>query len=154
MTTPAPDATILVVDDDPNCLDITARLLQRQGYRTRTASSGEECLRVVATERVELILLDVMMPGMDGFAVCAALRDAGKRLPIILLTAKDDVDTRLEGMHHGVSEFLTKPINMHELFARVRAQLHILALGHQLETVERNLHAVRQGPGQPPDAER
>ena len=148
MTTPPADATILVVDDDPNSLDIAARLLQRQGYRIRTASGGEECLRLVATEPVDLILLDVMMPGMDGFAVCAALRDAGKHIPIILLTAKDDTDTRLEGMHHGVSEFLTKPINMHELFARVRAQLHILDLGRQLETVERNLHPPRRTPGQ------
>ena len=153
MTTQPPGATILVVDDDPNSLDIAARLLQRQGYQIRTANGGEQCLRVVATESVDLILLDVMMPGMDGFAVCAALRDAGKQIPIILLTAKDDMDTRLEGMHHGVSEFLTKPINMHELFARVRAQLHILELGRQLESVERNLHGARRPPGQPPDSD-
>ena len=153
MTLKPSDATVLVVDDDPNSLDIAARLLQRQGYRIRTASCGEDCLRIVTSEPVDLLLLDVMMPGMDGFEVCTALRDAGKRLPIILLTAKDDVDTRLEGMHQGVSEFLTKPINMHELFARVRAQLHILELARQLETVERNLHAPRRTPGRPPDSE-
>jgi DNA-binding response OmpR family regulator len=148
------DVTILVVDDDPNSLDIAGRLLQRQGYRIRTAGSGEECLRIATSEPIHLLLLDVMMPGMDGFAVCEALRDAGKQIPIILLTAKDDTDTRLEGMHHGVSEFLTKPINMHELFARVRAQLHILELGRQLETVERNLQVARRAAGLPPDTDR
>ena len=146
--TPSADApTILVVDDDDDCRDIAARLLETAGYRTRRAESGAECLRIVETSPVDLILLDVMMPGMDGFDVCAALRAAGSRIPVILLTAKDDTDTRLEGMHHGVSEFLTKPINRHELFARVRAQLHILELGRQLETVEKNLHSMHHRPG-------
>jgi DNA-binding response OmpR family regulator len=152
MTTQASPPTILVVDDDPNSLDIAARLLQRQGYRIRIAASGAECLRVVDTEPIDLVLLDVMMPGMDGFAVCQALHDAGKQMPIILLTAKDDTDTRLEGMHHGVSEFLTKPINTHELFARVRAQLHILQLVRQLDSVEKNLHTLRQPAGSPPES--
>jgi DNA-binding response OmpR family regulator len=139
-TTHAP--TILVVDDDADSRHIAARLLELEGYRTREAASGEECVRLVREhEAVDLILLDVMMPGMDGFAVCAALRASGARLPIILLTAKDDMDTRLEGMHQGVSEFLTKPINRVELLARVRAQLHILELNRQLETVERNLQS-------------
>jgi len=154
MTLQPADVTLLVVDDDPNSLDIAARLLQRQGYRIRTASNGEECVRIATSEPIDLILLDVMMPGMDGFAVCTALRAAGLRIPVILLTAKDDVDTRLEGMHQGVSEFLTKPINTHELFARVRAQLHILELGRQLEAVERNLHASRRAPGTPSDTGR
>jgi DNA-binding response OmpR family regulator len=136
-------AVILVVDDDPASCDIAARLLERQGYRTLRAGSGVECLDVVRKERVDLILLDVMMPGMDGFEVCAALQQGGqKHPPVVLLTAKDDLDTRLEGMYHGVSEFLTKPINKHELFARVRAQLHIQDLVRQLETVERNLRAT------------
>jgi DNA-binding response OmpR family regulator len=144
MTTPTPPSTILVVDDDPASLDIAVRLLEREGYRTVTATDGPGCLQVVRTAAVDLILLDVMMPGMDGFAVCTALRQAGFTIPVILLTAKDDIDTRLEGMHLGVSEFLTKPINKLELFARVRAQLHIVDLARQLETVERNLHAARR----------
>jgi len=143
MTDPGTNATILVVDDDRDSREIAALLLERTGYRARRAASGPECLQIVESERIDLILLDVMMPGMDGFAVCAALRDAGKRIPIILLTAKDDMDTRLEGMHQGVSEFLTKPINRLELFARVRAQLHILELARQLEAVEGNLRQSR-----------
>jgi len=144
MTLPAEPARILVVDDDPGSRDVAARLLEREGYRTQQADSGEECLRMVREGGIDLILLDVMMPGMDGFEVCTALRDGGSRIPVILLTARDDLDTRLEGMHRGVSEFLTKPINRTELFARVRAQLHIVELGRQLEIVERNLHALRQ----------
>ena len=114
---------ILVVDDDAASCDIAARLLERQGYRTRRAASGPECLKAVEHEPIDLILLDVMMPGMDGFEVCEALRalPAGRGVPVILLTARDDMDTRLEGMYQGVSEFLTKPINTHELYARVRA---------------------------------
>jgi two-component system response regulator MprA len=138
--------TILVVDDDSSCRDIAGRLLQLEGYRIRAASCGEECLAIVEREPVDLILLDIMMSGMDGFAVCAALREMGRRIPVILLTAKDDTDTRLEGIHHGVSEFLTKPINKRELFARVRAQLHILELARQLESVEKNLSTIRQAP--------
>ena len=149
MNTPDPAGTILVVDDDRDSREIAARLLERAGYQTRRAASGSECLEIVASEKIDLILLDVMMPEMDGFAVCEALQQRGLRIPIILLTAKDDMDTRLEGMHHGVSEFLTKPINRVELFARVRAQLHILDLGRQLERVEDNLHAMRQ-PGSRP----
>jgi DNA-binding response OmpR family regulator len=147
MTTASETAIILVVDDDPDCREIAARLLERAGHQTRRAGSGEECLRIALAEPIDVILLDVMMPDMDGFAVCQALREAGKRIPVILLTARDDTDTRLEGMHHGVSEFLTKPINRVELLARVRAQLHILALGRQLETVEANLQARGQRPG-------
>src|SRR5216117_2881404 len=142
MTTTTKAATILVVDDDPDCREIAARLLERAGYRTRRAASGEECMRIALAEPIDVILLDVMMPGMDGFAVCEALHQAGKRIPIILLTARDDIDVRLEGMHRGVSEFLTKPINRIELLARVRAQLHIRDLARQLERVEGNLQAL------------
>ena len=148
---PARPAVILVVDDDADCLEVTARLLEREGYRVRQARTGQECVALVQRESVDLVLLDVLMPQMDGFEVCAALRALpGKSgLPIILLTGKDDLSTRLEGMHHGVSEFLAKPINTHELYARVRAQLHIQALTRQLETVERNLEG-RQKPASRP----
>ena len=135
---------ILVVDDDPTTCALTTTILEREGYRTRYCTSGKDALAIVAAESVSLLLLDIMMPGMDGFEVCTALRatDKGKRLPIILLTGRDDVDTRLEGMQSGVSEFLAKPVTRHELVARVRAQLHIVSLTRQLEAVERNLHST------------
>jgi DNA-binding response OmpR family regulator len=139
---------ILVVDDDPTTCALTTTILEREGYRTRFCTSGKEALAIVAAEPISLLLLDVMMPGMDGFEVCAALRttEKGQRLPIILLTGRDDVDTRLEGMQSGVSEFLAKPVTRHELVARVRAQLHIVSLTRQLETVERSLQSTRTTP--------
>ena len=145
-----PPPTILVVDDDSASGDIVSRLLVREGYATRVVTSGVDCLRVLRAERIDLVLLDVMMPGMDGLQVCAALHAEHSRVPIILLTAKDDTTTRAEGMHMGVTEFLTKPINRGDLLARVRAQLHVIDLARQLETVERNL---RRAPGRPAEAD-
>ena len=142
---------VLVVEDDADCRDAVTNLLESEGYAVTGAEDGQ-----VALDRLRegldpcVILLDLMMPDMDGFAVCQALRASGKRIPVILLTARDDTDTRLEGMNLGVSEFLTKPINRVELLARVRAQLHILALGRQLEAVEANLQARGQRRGTAP----
>jgi len=145
-----PPPTILVVDDDSASGDIVSRLLVREGYATRVVTNGVDCLRVLRAERIDLVLLDVMMPGMDGLQVCAALHAEHSRVPIILLTAKDDTTTRAEGMHLGVTEFLTKPINRADLLARVRAQLHVIDLARQLDTVERNL---RRSPARPSEAD-
>lgn len=140
MTAPVP-GRILVVDDDNYTRDVTARLLRLKGYQTLEADSGAQCLEVVQREAVDLILLDVMMPGMDGFQVCAALRELprARTLPVILLTARDDLEARQEGMNQGVSEYLIKPISSHELYARVHAQLHIVGLTRALERVEHDL---------------
>src|SRR2546425_10834334 len=94
MTTATGAGPILVVDDAPHSLEIPARLPEREGHRTRRAASGEECMRIALAEPVDVVLLDVMMPGMDGFAVCEALRQAGQRIPIILLTASDEIDRK------------------------------------------------------------
>lgn len=136
---------ILVCDDEPNIASVVATILRREGYDTIEAGSGAECIALVERGPIDLVLLDVTMPEMDGFAVCQALRlrEAGRELPIVLLTGRTDLDARVEGMHHGVSEFLTKPVNRHELVARVRAQLRIVALTRQLETVEQNLKLDR-----------
>jgi DNA-binding response OmpR family regulator len=136
-------ARILVCDDEPAIATMVATILKREGYDTVEAHSGPQCVALVERGNVDLVLLDVTMPDMDGFAVCELLRAgaSGRQLPIVLLTGRTDLDTRVEGMNHGVSEFLTKPVNRHELVARVRAQLRIVALTRQLETVERNLRA-------------
>ncbi len=126
---------ILIVDDDPDARDILARLLEREGYDCVTAEDGPTCLQLARTEAIDVILLDVMMPGMDGLQVCEELRKDGslRTIPVILLTAKDDMATRADGMALGVSEYLTKPINKVELFSRVRSQLHMRELDRQLE---------------------
>jgi DNA-binding response OmpR family regulator len=126
---------VLVVDDDRNAVDILNRLLQREGFEVICAQSGREALDAVACAPVDVILLDVMMPEMDGFQVCAELRrqERTRDIPVILLTAKDDMETRLHGMKLGVSEFLTKPVNKRELFARVRAQIHQRAIEENID---------------------
>lgn len=134
---------ILIADDEPSIGKIVASILTAEGHETHVVTNGFECIDAVRGERFDLLLLDVGMPEMDGFQVCEALaiHQPERRLPIILLTGRTDLEARVSGMHHGVTEFLTKPINRHELVARVRAQLHIVALSEQLETIERNIHA-------------
>jgi PleD family two-component response regulator len=136
---------ILVVDDDRDAREILKRLLGTQGYECVTAADGPQCMEILKTERVDVILLDVMMPGMDGLEVCEKLRadEHLRSIPVILLTAKDDFTTRASGMELGVSEYLTKPINKHELFTRVRTQLHSRALDRELERTAANI-----GPGE------
>jgi DNA-binding response OmpR family regulator len=128
------EGNVLVVDDDRNAVDILNRLLTKEGFVVQCAHGGREALAVAAAHPVDVILLDVMMPDMDGFQVCEALKqsDRTREIPIILLTAKDDMETRVVGMRLGVSEFLTKPINKTELFARLRAQMHQRTIEHRI----------------------
>ena len=128
---------VLVVDDNPHAIDIVYRLLEREGFTVLRAQSGPEALAITKAEEVDVILLDVMMRGMDGFEVCTELRrdERTRDIPVILLTAKDDRETRVQGMKLGVSEFLTKPINKRELFTRVRAQLHQRTLGQGIDSI-------------------
>lgn len=125
---------LLVVDDDPHAVEILTRMLQREGYECLSATRGQEALDILAGERVDVILLDVMMPEMDGLQVCEQLRTDPdlSQIPVLLLTARDDMETRTSGMLLGVSEFLSKPINKRELFSRVAAQIHALEIGRQL----------------------
>ena len=126
---------VLVVDDDPDAVEILTRLLGTQKFSTVPASSGPQCLEIVRSQPIDVILLDVNMPGMDGLTVCAQLaRDERTRsIPVILVTARDDHETKVAGMRLGVSEFLAKPVNKTELFARVRGQLEMRALARQMD---------------------
>lgn len=131
MESPERIAQIVVVDDDPDTVSILARHLQREGYATIEASSGPECLRIVRERPVDIILLDLMMPGMDGFDVCRALKSDPNtaEIPVIMITARDDLDARTEGMRLGVAEFLAKPVFRRQLANRIRAQLETIAAG-------------------------
>jgi len=126
---------ILIVDDDPNTLEILRRWLAREGYTTISADNGPACLELLGKNPVDVILLDVMMPGMDGLQVCERLREhpVWRSIPVVLLTAKDDIETRSRGMQLGVSEYLTKPVNKLELFARLEAQLHSRELERRMD---------------------
>ena len=125
---------ILIVDDDANTLEILRHWLVREGYTTVSADSGQACLDALARGPVDVIVLDVMMPDMDGLEVCEHLRnnEVWRSIPVILLTAKDDMETRTRGMSLGVSEYLTKPISKQELFTRVRAQVHSRELDRRM----------------------
>jgi DNA-binding response OmpR family regulator len=132
---------ILVVDDDPDTVAILARHLQREGFVALQAVSGAECLRLARENPVDVILLDLMMPEMDGFAVCRKLKDdaATAEIPVIMITARDDLDARAEGMRLGVSDFLAKPVFRRQLGNRIRAQLEMAAATRANETALRQL---------------
>ena len=132
MTAPA---TILVVDDTPQNVRLLADLLTVKGYGVVTAASGAEALARVKERRPDLVLLDVVMPGMSGYEVCQTLRrdPATGLLPIVMVTALDPGQERLRGLEAGADDFLTKPINLPELLARVRSLLRIKTL---YDTVE------------------
>jgi len=118
--------TILVVDDNKGVLDFLLLLLSKHGLSVIGAASGGECLAVAKSRRVDLIILDVMMPVMDGLQVCQELKRICPSVPVILLTARDDMVTRAAAMDLGVSEFVAKPVNNRDLLNRVRTQLRSL----------------------------
>jgi DNA-binding response OmpR family regulator len=132
---------IMVVDDDPDTVSILARHLQREGFAAIEAISGAECLRFVHDHRVDVILLDLMMPEMDGFQVCRALKENPDtaEIPVIMITARDDLDARAEGMRLGVSDFLAKPVFRRQLANRIRAQLEVIAATRATEAALSNL---------------
>ena len=123
-------ARILVVDDIPQNVKLLADLLGVKGYAVATAVNGEEALAKVAAERPDLVLLDVMMPGMSGYDVCRRLRadPATALLPVVLCTSLDPQQERINGIAAGADDFLGKPINQPELFARVQSLLRIKRL--------------------------
>ena len=119
---------IMIVDDDQDTVAILSRHLEREGFVPIQANSGAECLKKVLEVDVDVILLDLMMPGMDGFQVLKALKNSPDtaEIPIIMITARDDLDAREEGMRLGVSDFLAKPVFRRQLANRVRAQLEVV----------------------------
>ncbi len=119
---------IMIVDDDQDTVAILARHLQREGFVPIEAHSGAQCLKLVLENEVDVILLDLMMPEMDGFQVVKELRKnpVTAEIPIIMITARDDLDARAEGMRLGVSDFLAKPVFRRQLASRVRAQLEVV----------------------------
>jgi two-component system alkaline phosphatase synthesis response regulator PhoP len=126
-------STVLVVDDHKDAVDIVARLLSHHGITALRAYSGQECLEIVRSRSVDVIVLDVMMPGMDGLEVCKHLKEITPTPPVILLTAKDDMATRAAGMSLGVSEFMVKPVNNRDLITRIQTQLNNLKWAQDID---------------------
>ncbi len=146
------DATVLVVDDEKKVVDLVTLYLKREGYRVLAAYDGLQALELARQKQSDLIILDLMLPGMDGLALCRLLREEGNRLPIIMLTARSLEDDKLIGLDLGADDYVTKPFSPRELMARVRAVLRRVnerreedppEIGHGELTVDFARHEVR-----------
>lgn len=140
---PVAKAKLLIVDDTPLNLKLLGDLLAVKGYAVATASNGEEALARLAQELPDLVLLDVMMPGLSGYDVCRRIRanPATALLPVVMVTSLDPQQERVHGIEAGADDFLSKPINQPELFARVQSLLRIKALQDE---VRRQAEALAQ----------
>ena len=114
---------VLLVEDDSRIARFVAKGLRERAYAVDVAATGEEALYHASINSYDLVILDVMIPAPDGFAVCRQLRKSGQRMPILMLTARDAVEDRIEGLDHGADDYLTKPFEFRELLARLRALL-------------------------------
>ena len=115
---------ILVVDDERAVRESLRRALELEGYEIELAEDGREALeRLAAESQPDVLVLDVLMPGVDGLEVCRRLRRAGSRLPVLMLTARDAVENRVAGLDAGADDYVTKPFALEELLARIRALL-------------------------------
>lgn len=117
------EAKLLVVDDEFNILELLATSLRFAGFEVVTAGNGREAIEKAENEQPDLIVLDVMMPGMDGFEVTRRLRDAGRTYPVLFLTAKDATEDKVAGLGAGGDDYVTKPFSLDEVIARIRAIL-------------------------------
>jgi len=124
-------ATILLVDDEPFILQLSRMYLEREGFQIQTLGDGAQAFEAVDRIKPALMVLDVMLPGLDGFEICRRLRAANNQVPIIMLTARDEDIDKILGLELGADDYLTKPFNPRELVARVRS---ILRRADQLGT--------------------
>ncbi len=118
-----PEAKLLVVDDEPNIRDLLASSLRFAGFEVREAADGAGAYHQAQEFQPDLIVLDVMLPDMDGFTVTRRIRDAGMQVPVLFLTARDDVRDKVQGLTVGGDDYVTKPFGLEELVARIRAIL-------------------------------
>jgi len=114
---------LLIIEDELPMRTALVETLIAEGYRVRSAADGIAGLELACTETFDLVLLDVMLPGLDGYALCRALRQRGRRMPVLMLTAKGQVDDRVDGLDSGADDYLIKPFSLKELLARIRALL-------------------------------
>jgi two-component system, OmpR family, response regulator len=150
MTVPA--ARLVVVDDEATILELLAGSLRFAGYEVVAAASGAEAVRAVAASRPDLVLLDVMMPGGDGFEVVRRVRDTNPDIPVIFLTARDEVNDRVTCFDLGADDYVTKPFSLEEVLARIRAVLkrtRQAASSSRLQVadlvLDDDVHEVRRG---------
>jgi putative two-component system response regulator len=137
-------ATILVADDNEANREILSDLLTGEGHSIICAEDGDQALRIIRDGSVDMALLDVMMAGKSGFAVCHAIKSEPETrfIPVVLVTGLSSVDERIQGINSGADDFLSKPVNRHELLARVRSLLRLKAYTDELENAETVLFSL------------
>ncbi|WP_309380377.1 response regulator [Cerasicoccus frondis] len=137
---------ILVVDDQPINIKLLQRKLEREGYEVLTAFNGQECLNIVSQRKPDLILLDVMMPEMDGIETCEKLKEneETETIPVIFITAKSSKEGKLEGLGVGAVDYITKPIDLEETLARVKTQLRIQEIYRENIELQTQLGEIRR----------
>jgi two-component system OmpR family response regulator len=131
-----PEARLLVVDDEPNIVELLSESLRFAGFEVTTARGGAEALRLARETAPDLAVLDVMMPGIDGFEVVRRLRSEGLRFPVLFLTARDGTEDTITGLTVGGDDYVTKPFSLGELVARIRAVLRRSGLTAGAHTAE------------------
>jgi two-component system OmpR family response regulator len=114
---------VLVTEDETVMANLVRQALSEEGHDVEVVASGERAIDAVRESSYDLVLLDVMLPGLDGFATCRRIRERGAGMPVLMLTARDDVDDRVRGLDAGADDYLCKPFSLDELLARVRALL-------------------------------
>jgi DNA-binding response OmpR family regulator len=147
---------ILIVDDEPAIVTVVRERLEREGFAVRAVASGEEALTHMDADPADLIVLDVMLPGIDGFEVLRRLRSAGHTVPVIVLTARDEDVDKIVGLELGADDYLVKPFNPRELSARIRAvlrrQAEVKTLEAKVAHVQSKLGATSMGEGLRPSS--
>jgi two-component system OmpR family response regulator len=162
VTNGTPEARLLVVEDEPNIRELLATSLRYAGFEVHVAANGATALQQAAEHSPDLVVLDVMLPDMDGFTVTRKLRDAGRVLPIVFVTARDSLEDKIQGLTVGGDDYVTKPFSLEEVVARIRAVLrrtrggveedaailrfHDLELDEDSHEVRRNKRVIEVSP--------
>jgi DNA-binding response OmpR family regulator len=139
------DVYILVVDDNHENLKVVSNFLKEQKYRIALATSGESALKILEINKIDLILLDIMMPGMDGFEVCRILKENPKisEIPVIFLTARSETEDIVKGFQLGGADYITKPFHKEELLARVKNHIQLKQMRDHLVNCEMDIRKSR-----------
>ena len=132
---------ILCVDDEPHNLDLLKAILFPRGYDVVTAANGQKALKIIRAEQIDICLLDVMMPGMNGFELCQRIksREEFSNIPVVMITAYDDRKNRIQGIEAGAEDFISKPFDSTEVLARIKMLLHVKNLNEQLQSAYRKI---------------
>ncbi|WP_204015355.1 response regulator transcription factor [Sphaerimonospora thailandensis] len=123
VTESPPEARLLIVEDEPNILELLSASLRYAGFEVHSASNGTEAVAAAQRQRPDLIVLDVMLPDMDGFDIVRRMRGGGTRTPVVFLTARDATEDKIRGLTLGGDDYVTKPFSLEEVIARIRAVL-------------------------------